>query len=570
MPLNVGETFNVFRIVRLLGSVRTGEVYLAQHPRRPGRDALRVLREDWSAEPGYRERFGREADVAARLWHPSIARVRGRGEHDGQLWISTDFVDGTDLAGLLDQRYPNGLAREQVFPIIVAVAGALDYAHKHGLLHRDVRPANVIVADVDGDAEPRAVLADLGIARNDGAVDRPGYAAPEQLVGEAVDGRADQYALACTAYHLLTGVQLFEHCNPAVVVSRHVNSKPPLLADTRPELAGLDPVLAKALAKNPADRFVSCGAFAHALADETPMPALTLAPTPTAPESGRPAAGYRLPVAAIAAVGLVASVGLWQLWPSADAAASEPPSPLPSTATASATNAAATPAPSGPVFDGLYRLDYDNPHATLNGNPWPAAGNQIASYWWAFRSTCKPSGCAATSTRMDGTNHAIPSLEGGGMTAVFRFLNNSWQGEPGRGSLPCEAPIVGQAQAMDTALALTPQPDGGLAGAQTTTIQTNECGLQGAVITVPVLATRLEGVPPGSPIADPAAVADPLPPAPALPPPPLGPPAPPPPPAPQVPPPPSIGTVVPNPVPPAAPLAPPPPPPAPVPPAGAN
>ncbi|MGA5539325.1 serine/threonine-protein kinase [Mycolicibacterium nivoides] len=558
MPLNVGETFNVFRIVRLLGSGGTGEVYLAQHPRRPGHDALRVLREDWSAEPGYRERFGREADVAARLWHPSIARVRGRGEHDGQLWISTDFVDGTDLAGLLDQRYPNGLPREQVFPILIGVAGALDYAHKHGSVHRDVRPANIIVADFDSGGEPRAVLTNLGIARNDGAVDRPGYAAPEQLVGEDVDGRADQYALACTAYHLLTGVQLFEHSNPAVVVSRHVNSKPPLLADTRPELAGLDPVLAKALAKNPADRFVSCGAFAHALADETPMPALTLAPTPAAPESGQPAAGYRLPVAAIAAVGLVASVGLWQLWPSADAAASEPPSPPPSAVTASATNAAATPAPSGPVFDGLYRLDYDNPHATLNGNPWPAAGNQIASYWWAFRSTCKPSGCAATSTRMDGTNHAIPSLEGGGMTAVFRFLNNSWQGEPGRGSLPCEALIVGQAQAMDTALALTPQPDGALAGAQTTTIQSNECGLQGAVITVPVLATRLEDVPPGSPVADPAAVADPLPPAPALPPPlPLGPPAPPPPPAPQVPPPP-IGTVVPNPVPPAAPLVPPP------------
>ncbi|WP_238390513.1 MULTISPECIES: serine/threonine-protein kinase [unclassified Mycolicibacterium] len=561
MPLNVGETFAVFRIIRLLGSGGTGEVYLAQHPRRPGRDALTVLPEGGSAEPEYRERFCREADLAATLWHPSIARARGRGEHDGQLWISMDFVDGTDLAGLLDQRYPNGLPREQVFSIIIAVAGALDYAHKHGLLHRDVRPANIILTDVDGDAEPRAVLADLGIARNVGAVDRPGYAAPEQLVGEGVDARADQYALACTAYHLLTGTQLFEHSNPAVVVSRHVNSKPPLLADTRPELADLDPVLTKALAKNPADRFVSCGAFAHALADETPMPALTLAPTPAAPVS---TTGYRVlekswvPVVAIAAVGVVASIGLWQLWPSADAAASEQPSRLPSTATVNASNVAITPSPSGPVFDGLYRLDYDNPHATLNGNPWPAAGNQIASYWWAFRSTCKPSGCVGTSTRMDSTNHAVPYIEGGGMTAVFRFINNSWQGDPARGSLPCEAPIVGQAQAMDTALALTPQPDGGLAGAQTTTIQSNECGLQGAVITVPVLATRLEDVPPGNPVADPAAVADPLPP------------------APQVPPPPSIGPIVPNPSPPAAnvppaaaPLAPPPPP-APVPPPGAN
>ncbi|CRZ14803.1 serine/threonine-protein kinase [Mycolicibacterium neworleansense] len=579
MPLNVGETFSVFRIVRVLGSGGAGEVYLAQHPRRAGQEALTVLPEDRSADAEYRERFGREADVVAALWHPSIARVRGHGEHDGRLWISTDFVAGSDLAGLLEQRYPNGLPREQVFRIVMAVAGALDYAHKHGVVHRDVRPATIILTEADGEVEPRAVLVDLGAAGDIGgstATD-PGYAAPEQLVGEDVDGRADQYALACTAYHLLTGTQLFAHPNAAVMVSRHVNSKPPALADTQPELAVLDAVLAKALAKNPADRFASCGAFAHALADETPMPTLTLDPLPAAPAP--PGGGLRLPeqprwvpAAALAAVAVVAGVGLWQLWPSPDAAASEPPSPAPSAAAVNATNAAITPLPSTPVFDGLYRLDYDNPHATLNGNPWPGAGNQIASYWWAFRSACKPSGCVATSTRMDGSNHAVPYTEGGGMTAVFRLTNNSWQGDPGRGSLPCEAPIVGQAQATDTALALTPQPDGTLAGAQTTTIQSNECGLQGAVITVPVHATRLEDVPPGSPVADPAAVPDLLPPAPQLPPPvPAGPPVPAPPlppaplpPAPPVLPPPSVGPIVPNPAPPVGPVppAPPPPPPA--------
>lgn len=573
MPLDVGETFSVFRIIRPLNSGPTGDVYLAQHPRRAGRDALVVLSTERSADPEYRERFCREADVAAALWHPSIARVHGRGEHDDRLWLSTDFVDGVDLAGLLARRYPNGLPREQVFPMVIAVAGALDYAHKHGLLHRRVGPANIIVADVEGDAEPAAVLTDLGMARDTPVVDEPGYAAPEQLMGEDVDGRADQYALACTAYHLLTGTQLFAHPNPAVMVSRHVNSKPPALADIRPELAHLDPALSKALAKNPEDRFVSCGAFAHALADETPVPALTLAPAPEAPA---PTTGFRwpekpgwVPVAATAAaVGVVAAVGMWQLWPSADAAASEQSSSTPSTAPASAETVAATPAPNSPIFDGLYRLDYDNPHATLNGNPWPAAGNQTASYWWAFRSTCKPSGCVATSTRMDSSNHAVPFVEGGGMTAVFRFIDNSWQGEPGRGSLPCEAPNVMQVQAMDTALALTPQPDGVLAGAQTTTIQSNECGLQGAVISVPVRATRLEGVPPGDPVADPAAVPDPLPPVPQLPPPPPGPPvpAPPLPPPPLLPPPPppppapAIDAIVPNPIPPAAP---PPPPPAP-------
>ncbi|MCV7338622.1 serine/threonine-protein kinase [Mycolicibacterium senegalense] len=563
MPLSVDETFSVFRIVRLLGSDAAVQVYLAQHPRRPDREALTVLPVEWADDADYRERFHRESDVAATLWHPSIAKVRDRGEHNGQLWVSTDFVDGRDLAAVLEQRYPNGMPREQVYRIILAVAGALDYAHKHGLLHRDISPADIILTDGD-DARPRAVLVRLGVARNVDVADSPGYAAPEQLVGEHVDGRADQYALACTAYHLLTGTQLFEHANPAVVVSRHVNSKPPALADTRAELADLDPVFAKALAKNPADRFASCGAFAHALADETPVPTVSLASPPAAPAPGQNVAGYRVPempvwapVAAIAAVGVVVGLGAWQLWPSSGAAAGEPPSPSPSPAIASATNAAVAPPLAEPVFDGLYRLDYDNPHATLNANPWPAAGNQIASYWWAFRSACKPTSCVATSTRMDGTNHAVAYTEAGGMTAVFRFVNNAWQGDPGKGSLPCDAPNLGQAQAMETALALTPQPDGGLAGAQTTTIQSNECGLQGAVITVPVYATRLEEVPPGSPIADPIAVADPPPPGPAAPP-PAAPPAPPLGPPPLAPPaqPPSIGPIVP---PPPAPPAPPPP-----------
>jgi serine/threonine protein kinase len=94
------------------------------------------------------------------------------------------------------------------------------------------------------------------------------YAAPEQLMGEEIDGRADQYALAATAFHLLTGSQLFPHSNPAVVISRHLNSPPPRLADTRPELAAWDSVLAAALAKDPDDRFPRCADFARALAEQ--------------------------------------------------------------------------------------------------------------------------------------------------------------------------------------------------------------------------------------------------------------------------------------------------------------
>ena len=253
MPLNSGEIFAGFRIIRLLGSGGMGEVYLAQHPRLPRRDALKVLPADVSADAEYRARFNREADLASTLYHPHIVGVHDRGEYDGQLWISMDFVDGLDAARLLASRFPAGMPTDQVVRIVTAVAGALDYAHKQGLLHRDVKPANIMLTHLDDDGEQRILLADFGIARNiddisgltttNMTVGTVAYSAPEQLMGEEIDGRADQYALAATAYHLLTGSQLFPHSNPAVVISRHLNSPPPALADTRPELAALDPVL---------------------------------------------------------------------------------------------------------------------------------------------------------------------------------------------------------------------------------------------------------------------------------------------------------------------------------------
>ena len=118
------------------------------------------------------------------------------------------------------------------------------------------------------------------------------YAAPEQLMGEQMDGRADQYALAATAYHLLTGVQLFPHSNPAVVISRHLNSPSPALANTRPELVGLDPAIALALSKNPDDRFHCCRDFARALSEhasgDSRSPASVTTKPRTIPPSSMP------------------------------------------------------------------------------------------------------------------------------------------------------------------------------------------------------------------------------------------------------------------------------------------
>jgi serine/threonine-protein kinase len=138
MSLHSGDVFAGYRILRLLGSGGMGEVYLAQHPRLPRHDALKILPSQVSADEEFRRRFEREADLASALWHPHIVGVHDRGETDGQLWISMDYVDGLDAAQLLAESYPAGMPIDEVAEIVTAVASALDYAHKQGLVHRDV------------------------------------------------------------------------------------------------------------------------------------------------------------------------------------------------------------------------------------------------------------------------------------------------------------------------------------------------------------------------------------------------------------------------------------------------
>ena len=281
MPLANGAKFAGYTIERQLGSGGMGEVYLAQHPRLPRYDAIKVLRTDISSDPDYIERFNREADLASKLWHPHIVGILDRGKHRGRLWISMDFVDGTDVSRLLQDHYPEGMPVQDVLAIVKAVSAALDYSHGKGLLHRDIKPANILVADVD-DGERRILLADFGVARDLGdsaaagltatnmTVGTAAYAAPEQLMGLDLDGRADQYALAATTYHLLTGRQPFQHSNAAVVISKHLNADPPVLSDARPTLAHLDAALSRAMSKDPEHRFSTCAEFVEALENGSP------------------------------------------------------------------------------------------------------------------------------------------------------------------------------------------------------------------------------------------------------------------------------------------------------------
>jgi Protein kinase domain len=277
MPFNNGEVFAGYVIERLLGTGGMGEVYLAQHPRLPRHDALKILSLAATADEEFRARFNREAELAATLWHPHIVGVLDRGEFNGRLWISMDYVDGTDAGRLVQQRHPRGMPEEDVWEIVTAVADALDFGHDRRLLHRDVKPENILVTAADGHRR-RVLLTDFGIARKidevsnlteaNVAVGTISYVAPEQLLGKPLDGRADQYALAATTFYLLTGAPPFQDSNRAVVVSHHLTTLPPRISGRRPDLARLDAVLVRALAKDPSKRYPNCSDFARALTQQ--------------------------------------------------------------------------------------------------------------------------------------------------------------------------------------------------------------------------------------------------------------------------------------------------------------
>lgn len=273
--MEIAEGMDVagYRIERRLGAGGMGAVYLVQHPRLPRKDALKVLSDSHHDDAEFRARFLREADIAARLQHPNLVAVRDRGEFDGRLWLTMQYVDGVDGAQLI-RRGPAALSPQRAVYIIGEAARGLDEIHRAGLLHRDVKPANILIAEQPGEPD-RVLVTDFGIARpadDSTTLGDPGgltaslaYAAPEQIRGEVLDQRADVYALGCTLFHLLTGRVPFQRDTPGAVMFAHLNDPPPRPSrvDTRLP-AAFDEVIATALAKDPAHRYPSCGALAEA------------------------------------------------------------------------------------------------------------------------------------------------------------------------------------------------------------------------------------------------------------------------------------------------------------------
>ncbi|MGQ0539534.1 MAG: protein kinase domain-containing protein [Gemmatimonadaceae bacterium] len=270
-----------YEIERELGRGGMATVYLA-HDRRHGRRvAIKVLHGALAGGAADPERFLREIRIAARLVHPGIVPLHDSGESDGVLYYVMPHLDSETLGSRLARE--GRIDTAEALRITTALARAIDYAHRQGIVHRDIKPSNVFLHE----GEP--VLADFGVARAmfalgvaDGltgvgwAVGTPQYMSPEQAVADSdVDGRSDQYSLACLLYEMLAGAPPFTGDTRAVML-RHIVEPAPSIAAQHPEVSpAVESALAKALAKSPNERFSTVGEFAAALATDAPQaPAL--------------------------------------------------------------------------------------------------------------------------------------------------------------------------------------------------------------------------------------------------------------------------------------------------------
>ena len=275
--LQIGSTLAGYRIERVIGTGHVGTVYLARSPDLPRYDALKVADRDMMDDAALRDRFVREADVGARLNHPNIVAIHRRGTDDGLLWIAMQYVEGIDASAALQQ---GRISAERAVYIISEIARAIDHAHSHQVIHRDIKPANFLLSN-DG----RVLLGDFGTAHiigdpepaTESVVATLPYAAPEVLSGNPVDVRADIYSLGCSLFRLLTGRTPFSgDGDTAAVIARHLHDPPPRVSDSVSGLSpAMDAVIARALAKDPRERFENAEALALAAAAALQLPSTT-------------------------------------------------------------------------------------------------------------------------------------------------------------------------------------------------------------------------------------------------------------------------------------------------------
>ena len=260
-----GDVFVDYRIEGLAGRGGMGVVYRATQLSLERTVALKVIAPALADDEDFRKRFVAESKAAASVEHPNVIPVYYAGEREDVLFIVMRYVDGPDLRALV--RAEERLEPERAVHVVAQLGGALDAAHRHGLVHRDVKPANVLLGEDDhtyltdfGLTKHAATTAGGGLSRAGGWVGTLGYVAPEQIRGERVDARTDVYALGCVLVYALTGKAPYSGDSDEATLWAHLNSPPPS-ESVPPEFEG---VVARALAKDPSDRFLSAGDLGRA------------------------------------------------------------------------------------------------------------------------------------------------------------------------------------------------------------------------------------------------------------------------------------------------------------------
>ena len=323
----IGTTVGGYPPEQLLGRGGMSVVYLAEHIRLGRKVALKVLTSALSADEAFRERFESESPRAAEVDHPNVIPIYDAGDADGELYIAMRYVQGADLKTLIARDGPLNVGRALF--ILEQAAAALDAAHELELVHRDIKPANILIEE----PSDRVFVSDFGVVKHTASpgvtktgffVGTADYAAPEQLEGLAVDRRTDVYALGCVLYETLTGRPPFDREAEVAVMHAHLTEPPPAVTAMRTDLpAGIDTVIARAMAKAREERYESCseliGAARSAILQQPavePLPALVAAAAPAAGIEGDEPAGEP---------GLTSSEPVQAPAPAAAAAGGQPP-----------------------------------------------------------------------------------------------------------------------------------------------------------------------------------------------------------------------------------------------------
>ena len=301
--VEVGQEIGGYAVTGRIGEGGMGAVFLAERRESGEKFALKVLLSEMAQNEEFRRRFERESHYASSLEHPNIVRVHEFGEADGVAFMVMEYVKGRDLTAVLAE---GPLSPERTIEILEQVASALDAVHATGLYHRDVKPANILIADDEESGELRSRLTDFGLSKAPSQDSSPltsagffvgtcQYVAPEQILAKELDHRVDVYSLGCLLYECLAGEPPFKRPREEQVLYAHIQDPPPRLTAVRPELpAEIDEVIAKALAKEPEERFTSCGelvaaARAALLSGAPPTADTPAAPAPPAPPESQAA-----------------------------------------------------------------------------------------------------------------------------------------------------------------------------------------------------------------------------------------------------------------------------------------